>query len=470
MLRIPLLAALAVLAPIAMAETRIAEADLTIAAELRDAALRENLGFAITESLTTEVGPRLAGTEADARAVAWAQAKFEELGFDRVWTQPVTFPVWERGEQQAEVVSPVRQRMFLTALGGTVGTEGRAIEAEVVEFETLEALAAADPASVQGRIAFISNRMERTRDGSGYGRAVIARTQGATVAGRKGAVALVIRTIGTADSRTPNTGIMRYGDTPTRIPAAALSNPDADQLQRLLRRGEPVVLRLRLGARTRSEYTSHNVIGDILGSERPEEIVLLGAHLDSWDVGTGALDDAAGIGITMAAAHLILQRGQRPRRTLRVVAFANEEQGLYGARVYRDLERERLHQHILAAESDFGAGRIWRFDTRVAPEALSAIEQMMTVLAPLGIERGHNEANGGPDLTFLRESGVPVVGLLQDGTRYFDYHHTENDTLDKIDPEELTQNVAAYAAFAWMALQAEGDFGRAPKAEDLRNN
>lgn len=435
------------------------DVELETAAALRDATLEGNRAFDILESLTTEVGPRLAGTEADARAVAWAKAKFRELGFDKVYTQPVTFPVWKRGAETAEVVSPFPQPLAITTLGGSVGTDSGTLRAPIVQFADLEALRQADAGSLDGKIAFIANRMERFKTGAGYGPAVAARSGGASIAAGKGAVALLIRSVGTDNDRLPHTGSMRYDDEVDKIPAAALSNPDADLLESMLRRADEVIVALNLEAGFEGEYTSQNVIGEVTGRERPDEIVLIGGHLDSWDLGTGAIDDGAGVAITMAAAHKISQQSERPRRTIRVVAWANEEHGLWGARAYQAANWQHADKHIIGAESDFGAGRVWRFSTRVKPEALGIVDQMAQVLAPLGIVRGNNQARGGPDLLPLSRAGMAVATLQQDGTDYFDYHHTANDTLDKVDPDALTQNVAAYAVFAWLAAEAPSDFG-----------
>ncbi|MCB1633456.1 MAG: M28 family peptidase [Xanthomonadales bacterium] len=447
---------LALHAPLSLA-AGLEESQLQTAAALRDQALAGSGACAIVESLTTEVGPRLAGSEADARGRAWAEVKFRELGFDRVWTEAVSFPVWERGYESAAVVAPYPQPLIVTALGGTVGTPEGGVRAEVVAFPSLDALQAADPASVAGKIVFLNQRMERARDGSGYGRAVVIRAQGASVAGRAGAAAVLIRSVGTdSTSRTPHTGMMRYDNTPTRIPAAALSNVDADLLEKILQRGEPVTVKLELGSRTRKgDYTSANVIGEITGRQAPQEVVLLAAHLDSWDLGTGAIDDGAGIAITMAAGALIGQQAQPPRRSIRVVAYANEEQGIYGGKAYAEAHADDFHNHILALESDFGAGRIYRFDTRFAEAALPLATQMQTLLTPLGVERGSNEAYGGADISTLRAAEVPVAGLAQDGTLYFDIHHTANDTLDKIDAADLDQNVAGFVTVAWLAADTE---------------
>ncbi|WP_417446850.1 M28 family peptidase [Kangiella sp.] len=437
----------------------VADKDLKIAAELRDEALKSSIGYKVVESLTTEVGPRMAGTPGDAAAVKWGVAKLEELGFDKVWTEPVTFPTWKRGTEKAEVIAPYPQPLVITALGFSVGTPEGGLSAEIVEFNTLEDLVSAPEGVAEGKIVFIKNRMKRARDGSGYGPAVSARGRGAVEAAKKGAEAILIRSIGTDSHRMAHTGMMRYEEGVKRIPAAALSAPDADLLENMIRRGKPVVIKLDIDAQDGPDYTSHNVIGEIRGSEKPEEYVILAAHLDSWDLGTGALDDGAGIGITVAAAELIARLPERPKRSIRVIMFANEEQGLVGGKFYAGAHKEELNRIITAAESDFGAGKIWHLDSRVKQEAIPVVEKMVKVMEPLGITYGNNRAGGGPDLIPLRGYGISVFSLRQDGTDYFDYHHTPDDTFDKVDKESLDQNTAAYVVFAYLTAQMEGDFG-----------
>ncbi len=460
-------------------ETFSAE-QLAAATALRDQASLGSGAYAIVESLTTEVGQRMAGSAADARAVAWAEAKFRALGFDRIILQPVRFPIWIRGHESAEVVSPAPQTFTITALGWSSATPADGVSAEVVGFANLEALKAADAEQVRGRIAYVSHAMDRRRDGGGYSKAVEVRGSGAEIASNKGALALLIRSVGTDSHRLPHTGTgISFSQIPnqpevlkraikasdgslvalTAVPAAALSVPDADQVERLLKLDKPLVVRLKIEARIGAEYTSHNVIGEVTGRELPDEYVVVGGHLDSWDLGTGAIDDGAGVAITMAAGALIAKSPMRPRRSVRVVAFANEEQGIFGGRAYA--QRSDASAHVAAAESDFGAGRIYRFDTQVDPSQLPAIKQIMQVLHPLGIEAGGNEARGGADVGGLLKHGVPMFELRQDGSDYFDLHHTADDTLDKIDPAALDQNVAAYAAFVWLTADAMPAF-RAP--------
>lgn len=449
----------------AQTPTVIPDAAMTTAAELRERASAGSGAFDIVESLTTEVGPRLAGSAADARAVEWAKAKFRALGYDKVYTEPVTFPVWHRGREHAQVVSPFPQPLTITALGGSVGTGGAALESEIVRFPNLLALRQAPRENVQGRIVFIDNRMRRFKDGSGYVPAVATRVNGASEAAKKGARAIVIRSIGTDSDRLPHTGLMRYAVGVERIPAAALSNPDADLLANMLKRGQPVRLRLQIDARTRGEHTSHNVIGEITGREKPDEVVVIGGHLDSWDLGTGAIDDGAGVALTMAAGKLIGELKTPPARTIRVIAYANEEQGPYGARAYAEKHAVEVAQHLIGAESDFGAGRIYAFRTSAPPYAQAAARQIAEALKPLGIDH-LIDGKGGPgaDIGPMTERGMAWAQLAQEGSDYFDYHHTANDTLDKIDPKALDQNAAAYAVFAYLAAEAEGDFGSTPKA------
>jgi len=457
------------LSQLAIADDALLDAkSLSKAAELRDNALQKNEATSLLESLTTEIGPRMAGSPADAKAVAWAQEKFKALGYDKVYLQPVTYPVWQRGHEQAEVLSPFPQKLHITALGGSVGTEGKTLDAEVVEFESLDALKAAPENSLNGKIAFINKRMERHKDGSGYGPVVAGRGAGAVEAAKKGALAVIIRSVGTDDNRLPHTGMMRYNDTVKKIPAAALSVPDADLVEHMLKRGKPVILRLDIAAGLTGTYTSYNVIGEIRGREKPDEVVVIGGHLDSWDLGTGAVDDGAGVSITMAAGAVIGQMKQAPRRTIRVVAFANEEQGLYGGKAYAEAHKNNVADHQIGAESDFGAGRIYSFGAGVSENAWPVIEQIGSVLAPLGIVTEKGKGGAGPDVGPISALGMPWAELQQDGTDYFDLHHTANDTFDKVDPKALDQQVAAYAAFAYLAAESKMDFGTAPKEEEKK--
>ncbi|HZW18966.1 MAG TPA: M28 family peptidase [Luteimonas sp.] len=456
----PLMLALALALPATTlhAQTRIPDAATSQVAQLREQALASDLGWKITESLTTEVGPRLAGTEADARAVAWAKAKFEALGYDKVWTEPVTFPRWVRRSEHAEVLGEHAQPLVLTALGGS---PGGTVEGEVVRFADLDALKAAPDGSLAGKIAFVDYRMKKQRDGGDYRNGGGVRWAGPSVAIAKGAAAFVMRSAGTDSSRAAHTGNTGFEDGLTPIPAAALSMIDADQLARLVALG-PTRIRVALDCGYDGEYTSQNVIGEITGSERPDEIVLIGGHLDSWDLGTGAIDDDAGIGITMATGALL--KPLKPKRSIRVVAFANEEQGLWGGRAYAEKHAGEIEKHVIAAESDFGAGRIYGFDSSAREGEKAAFDQIATALAPLGIEPLPGEGDPESDIGPMTRAGMAWAWLGHDGTDYFDLHHNAEDTLDKIDPDALAQNVAAYTVFTWLAAQADGGFGSAPGA------
>ncbi|HEX4963535.1 MAG TPA: M20/M25/M40 family metallo-hydrolase [Thermoanaerobaculia bacterium] len=433
------------------------------AARLRDQALQGTRAYEIVRSLTVEVGPRPAGSKAHDAAVAWGVSKLKELGFSNVHAEKAMVPHWVRGEESGEIVAPYPQPVHLAALGGSVGTPDGGIEAPVIAVPSLDALdevTKLDPAQVKGKIVFYDVHMERTRDASGYGKAVRVRGAGASRAAKLGAVAVLIRSIGTDHNRTPHTGAMDYQDGVAQIPAAALSVPDAELLAAQVATGKPVTFRLKLGAHRLPEVETASVVGDIPGREKPEEIVLLGAHLDSWDLGTGAIDDGAGIAIVTEAARLIGQLPQKPRRTVRVVFYANEEFGTSGAKAYAEAHKAELSHHVLATEADLGAGRVWRIASRVDPAALPIVADLARLLE---VEQGKNDSGGGADLGPLSPAHVPVVALAQDATAYFDYHHTANDTLDKIDPKDLDQNVASWAAVAYVAAEMPGDFGRAPE-------
>lgn len=448
------------------ANTTIPATAVKTAEQLRDKALHDDTAYKVTASLTTEVGARLAGSPNDQRARDWAVAKFKELGYDKVYTEAVTYPLWERRSEHAAIVAPFPQPLTLTALGYSAGTPKGGLTAEVVKFDTLDALKAADPAGIKGKIVYVGYRMERAKDGHGYGMGSAVRTMGAVIAQAKGAAGYLLRSAGTdAHQRAAHTGVTGFRDPAKAIPAAALTNPDADQLERVLAYGKPVTLKLDLDCGVTGEYTGANVIGEITGRRHPDQVVAIGGHLDSWDPGTGAIDDGAGVAIAMAAGKLIRDLPQRPDRTIRVIAFANEEMGLWGGRAYADKHGAEVAKFQLGTESDFGAGKIWRMSASVKPAARDAIGQIARVLEPVGVAYDATRpGGGGSDLSQMHAKGMAALSLTQDGTKYFDWHHTPNDTLDKIDPAELAQNVAVYAAFSYMAAQANGDFGSAPGA------
>ena len=451
---------------VAAAETHIPAAAVQTATQLRDKAMADNTGYQIVTSLTTEIGPRIAGGVNDERARAWAIAKFKELGYDKVYTEAVTYPLWQRRSEHGAIVAPFPQPLTLTALGFSAGTPKGGLTADVIRFDSLDALKAADPASVKGKIVYIGFRMTRQKDGHDYAKGTAIRSGGPAIASSKGAAGFILRSAGTdPNSRTPHAGMTMFKNPAQAIPAAALSNPDADQLERVLAYGKPVRVKLDLDCGLAGTFTGANVIGEITGKKYPEQVVDIGGHLDSWDLGTGAIDDGAGVAIAMAAGKLIHDLPQRPDRTVRVIAFANEEMGLWGGRAYANKHAGEVAKHQLGTESDFGAGPVWRMSASVKPEARAAIQQIAGVLAPIGVDYDDKRpGGGGSDLSQLHAKGMAALTLTQNGTTYFDYHHTANDTLDKIDSKELAQNVAVYAAYAYMAADADGDFGSAPGA------
>ncbi len=450
--------------PAATTSRAFSEAQLAQARQLRERALADDRAYELLRSLTSQVGPRPAGSAGDARAVAWALERMRALGFANVHAEPVTVPHWVRGECSVETVSPWPQRLAAEALGGSIATPDGGIEADVVAVTNLDEMAQGDSTRFAGRIVFFSGRMERARDGSGYGRAVTVRGRGAIEAARRGALAVVIRSVGTDRNRLPHTGAMRYDPAFTRIPAVAISNPDADLLQDQLATGRTVRMRVRNTSRMADSTQSANVIGEIPGREKPGEVVVLGAHLDSWDLGTGAHDDGAGVAIMTAAARLIGDAPQRPRRTIRVVLFANEEFGLSGARAYAQVHASEAARHVFGMESDLGAFLPLGLRSRVTPEYLPAIHAMHSLLVPLGVEYRGNDASGDADVGQLVPLGVPVCDLDTDASDYFDLHHTANDTFDKVDPLLIRRNVACYAVLAWLAADLEGGLGRALQA------
>ncbi len=430
--------------------------------KLIDQALGGNQAYEILESLTTEIGPRLAGSDAEARARDWGVKKLKRLGFKNVRIEPFEIAYWERVVEEAAIISPFAQELKITALGNSVSTPKKGITAEVVRFETLSDLQEAPIKGFKNKIIFVDEIMTRTQDGSGYGWAVAKRSGAANEAGKRDALAAIIRSVGTdRDRRSPHTGNMRYADGVKKVPTAALSNPDADQLTRAIHYANdngdgPVKVRLRVEVTTKEKVQSGNVIGEIPG--KSDEIIVVGGHLDSWDLGTGAIDDGAGVAITTAAAKLVGDLKGKPTRTIRVVLWGSEEVGLLGARAYAKAHKDELGQHVFAAESDFGAGQIWQLQTRFGEQSIGKAATMARMVRRIGIGPGNNTAGGGPDVQPLRAAGVPVITAQQNGWDYFDLHHTPEDTLDKVDPKDLAQNVAAYAAIIYMASEMKGDF------------
>ncbi|HLG88436.1 MAG TPA: M28 family peptidase [Alphaproteobacteria bacterium] len=433
-----------------------------VAAQLGRAGLNDPTASAFLESLTTEIGPRLAGTDAMTRAAAWAEAKLKTLGFENVHREAFPMKAWIRGTESARVLSPAPQNLAVTALGGSLATPADGIEAEIALFRTYADLLAAPAGSLADKIAVVTQRMVRSQDGGGYGAMNPVRRAGPSEAAKRGAVAYLLRSLGTDDHRLPHTGALNYADGVAKIPAAALSTPDADQLERLAARG-PVRIRLVLSP-TERDAQSWNIVGEVKGRERPDDIVLIGAHLDSWDLGTGATDDGAGDAIVTGAAHLIAQLPQHPRRTIRVVLFGAEEMEFSGA-AYAKAHEAEVSKIALAGESDAGARGVFAVQVPAVVHDGEFGRTLADVLAPLGAYLDRLPAQfSGSDTMGLQKLGVPVASLRQNMSDYFDTHHTADDTLDKIDSKQLNQAVAVWAAFVYLAAETGTDFRPATAA------
>lgn len=474
-MKFKLLTALFVLSPVVASAQAIVDVDPDLippyvvenAIALREKALQDNLPVDIVESVTTEVGPRRMGTAGDERVIAWSQAKFKELGFDRVWTEPVELDRgWTRGEAKAEILEPFPHEVIMTALGYSVGTDGDLV-GEVVEFATYdELLAVPEGDSLKGKIAFISYSMAdyvNPEDGSNrgsYGEGTRARGKGRVEAAKRGAEALVIRSVGISNNRIGHTGSgYNYEEDVRKIPTAAISAPDSVLIQNMLRRGKPVKLSMNLTSEITGPQMSANIIGEITGREDPDRFVVLGAHVDSWDEGTGALDDGAGIGSMMATAAFIGQMEQRPRRSIRVLLFSGEEIGFYGVYAYMKKHADNIDSHLLGAEVDTGGGRANTLSSRVGENSLGLVREMHKLVEPLGIKfNDANDVHAQSDMSEVSKAGMPALHLLQNPNGYFMYHHTPNDTFDKIIPEDMRYLTAAYVTLFYMAAELDVDF------------
>ena len=460
-----LLAVLA-LGALSLAAPARAQSPETIARaeSLRDRALVENRGNEIVTDLTTRFGPRLAGSASEQASAAWGAELFRSLGFTNVEIESFPLAYWERGTAAAQILSPFPQPLVVVALGGSPATPGTGIEGEVVVFETFQQLLDAPVGSLTGKIAMVVQDTVQAQDGRGYGATSPIRGRGPIEAGRRGAVGFVLRSLGTHDHRFAHAGATTVGE--GQIPAFAMSPPDADQVRRIVARSDqPIRLRLTSTSGYGRDSRSQNVIGEVVGTN-PDEVIVIGGHLDSWDLGTGAIDDGAGVAITAAALALIAEMPVKPRRTIRVVWWGAEEvsqpppaQGLAGGRFYAERRRDGIGGHVAISESDFGAGRIYSLALPAGAGNTDFQKAAMRVLTPLGILwDGAPATGGGPDTGPTVALGVPAFRLNQDGTDYFDWHHTADDVLDRIDPEAMDQNVAAWAAFLWLLADSDVDF------------
>ena len=425
---------------------RVAALSALVIASSASAAPPQGSGTAwdIVADLTTEIGARLDGSPREAAARDWAVARLTKLGFKNVHTEPFTISGFVRGAESARLTGPYPHNLHITALGNSVPTPKGGLNAELVYFASLDALKAAPEGALKGKIAFIDNQMLPNQDGSGYGPYANARRQGPAMAATKGAIGTVIRSAGTDHNRDPHTGGTNFPAGSRAIPAGAVSAPDADLIARIAATGKPITINLVLESRPQANMPSGNVIADLPGRDPTLPPLLLACHLDSWDLGTGAIDNAAGCAIITAAA-LRAQGADRPLRTIRVLWSGSEELGGFGGIAYA--KAHAGEPHALAMESDFGADRVWRVDLNLAAANKALGGRVSAALAPMGIVTGATKAGGGTDVgPIIAAQKLAVIDLRQDGTRYFDLHHTPDDTLDKIDPAQLDQNVAAWAA------------------------
>lgn len=424
-----------------------------------DAALASDRGYERLAWLCDRIGHRLSGSKALEQATAWAASEMKKDGLDRVWTDPVKVPKWVRGVETGSILAPIERPMVLTALGMSGPTPSEGIEGEVVAVESLDELKALGD-RVRDKIVLFVHAMERNGQGEhGYGYASNMRWSGPVEAARLGAKGALIRSLGTAPYRLAHTGATSSDKEKPRVPAAALATEDADLIRRLLKSGETVRVRYTLGCHEDGEADSANVIGEIRGREKPDEIVVIGGHLDSWDVGSGAHDDGAGVAAAIETMRLIKSLGLRPRRTIRAVLFTNEENGLRGGRDYAARYKAQLDRHVAAIESDSGGGRPVGFGVSAGPGGADVVRSLA---APLGVIDAADvrDEGGGADIGPMKASGVPQMSLRQDVTYYFDYHHTQADTLDKIDPHDLRMNAAALAVMAYALADMEGTLPR----------
>ena len=433
-------------------------ADSLIRAALRDSAAYQRLA-----RLTDAFGPRHSGSLALERSLDWIVEEMKSDGLENVRKEPVTVTDWTRGTESLELLSPRRRPMRMLGLGRSVSTPSGGIRATVLVVRSFAELRArADDA--RGRIVLYNVPFDTTvHPFTGYGRTVIYRAVGADSASAVGAVAVLVRSVTPHSLNTPHTGAMAPYDTSgrlRRIPAAAVTVEDAEMLQRMQDRGDRIEVRLRMSAKTSLiGARSYNVVGEIRGSEKPDEIIVMGGHIDSWDVGQGAVDDAGGCVATWEALRLIKELGIRPKRTIRVVLWTNEEIGLAGANAYRDEHMGQMDKHVLAMESDNGVFRPLAVQVGAGEGGIEMMQSIVSLLGDVGVDSART---GGPqaDISPLYALGVPVASIATDATKYFWYHHSDSDMADKIDPADLAKNVAIFAVIANTVANMEGVFPR----------
>lgn len=433
-----------------LADAYRVDADRIIDAALADSAAYERLAL-----LTDLFGHRFSGSQSLEDALDWILEEMQSDGLENVRSQEVLVPRWVRGRESIEIVSPRPREVPMLGLGGSVGTPEGGIEAEVLVvsgFDDLKARAA----EAHGKIVLFNVPF------TSYGETVAYRRNGAPAAARAGAVASMIRSVGPYSIQTPHTGSMRYEDDIPKIPHAAITAEDAKYMQRLADRGETVVVRLNMDAQMHQDVMSRNVIAEIVGSQYPDEVIVMGGHIDSWDVGAGAMDDGGGCVAAWEALRIIKDLGLRPKRTIRVVLWTNEENGLRGARAYRDSVALQIDNHILAIESDGGVFKPSGFGFSGTDEAMSIMLEIGSLLDR--IEAGEiTPGGGGADIGPLMRDGVPGMGLSVDRSKYFWYHHTHADTIDKLDPYEVGLSTATMAVAAYVVADMPERLPRAPR-------
>lgn len=415
-----------------------ATADSIIRAALADSSAWNRLA-----EMVDQYGHRITGSRALEQSIDWIVARMREDGLDRVRTEDVMVPNWVRGEESATMLEPYRRALPMLGLGGSIATPPDGITAEVLVVRSFDDLSAR-AAQARGKIVLFNAPF------TNYGETVQYRANGAVAAARVGAVASLIRSVTPYSQQTPHTGNMRYNDSVPRIPHAAITVEDAEWMQRAQDRGQRVVVRLRMSAQTLPDAPSRNVMGELTGRERPNEVVVIGGHIDSWDVGQGAMDDGGGVFVAWEALRVLQRLGLRPRRTIRAVGWTSEENAGPGGAVYRDNHQDETH--VLAIESDGGVFAPQGFGFTGSDSAFAIVQAIGTLLEPIqagAIRRG----GGGADIAPLMRTGVPGMGLNVDGTRYFWYHHTNSDTIDKLDPDEMARCVAAMAVMAYIVAE-----------------
>ena len=423
--------------------------------KLTAAAMADTEGYERLAYLCYRIGNRLSGSPALERAIAWSVEQMKGAGLSNVRVIPVKVPHWVRGAESARMLEPVDKPLHMLGLGMSVGTPPGGLAADVVAVSTFEELASLGRGKVQGKIV-LYNEVYR-----GYGETVLYRSAGPSRAAALGAVAVLVRSVTPLAMQIPHTGTLRYDESQPRIPAAAVSPEDAMMIARLCAGGVRVRVRLEMEARMEPDADSGDVIGEIPGRERPQEIVVMGGHIDSWDVGQGAQDDGAAIMASLQAVALIKKLGLQPRRTLRVAFWVNEENGSRGGQAYRAWVGDRIGDHAAAIEMDGGAETPRGFGASVDQISLEMLGQIGRLLEPIGAGE-ITAGGGGEDISPLLRDGVPGLAERAAGTHYFDWHHTEADTLDKVDPGDFRKSVAAMAVMSYVLADMPGRLATAP--------